>query len=78
MASAFDSWFKLWISRMWVGLPITLAGFWLWHSERKCPKEQRRLWVTILSFVIMLAGVIYTVGFGDWLLFEAIFENATS
>lgn len=53
--------------RLFVGLAITVGGYVAFASERK-RKENRRGWLMWLGFFIMMVGVSYGFGVGEFLL----------
>ena len=59
---------KFWRQAL-VGLAISVAGFVLYHFEKK--RERPRTWVQVVAFAVMLVGAVYGSGAGEVFLLDA-------
>lgn len=55
------------------GMLMVVVGFLLFQVERRRERDERRRWVIVLAFAIMLAGAMFTMGtFGEYAIFSSI------
>lgn len=71
----FDLTWEFFIKHVLIGTLVAVIGYMLRQHERRRPPEKRRSWVIVTAYVIMLAGAIYGIGFGDFIFFHSLFEN---
>ena len=63
------------LKHLLVGCLVVVAAYWLRQQEKKRPQEQQRAWVVGLAYLVMIVGVIYGLGFGEYMVWQSLIEN---
>ena len=71
----FEWTWSFFIKHVLIGTLVAIGGYMLRLHERRRPQEQRRQWVIVTAYAIMLAGAVYGLGFGDFIFFHSLIEN---